>query len=135
MASKLFLISLTMIFLLRGYQANSRKKTLTYFEIAKLLKTKASEDQKIKFVQISFKKADKNTDGFVTYKEFANADFGTLRYVNFVIGAMTKAFIQEQKNGIEPARIKITFEDYKEAFKRMLDQVYKHGKIHSGLII
>ena len=129
MASKLFLISLTMIFLLRGYQANFRKKTLTYFEIAKLLKTKASEDQKIKFVQISFKKADKNTDGFVTYKEFANADFGTLRYVNFVIGAMTKAFIQEQKNGIEPTGIKITFEDYKEALKMMQDQIYKHGKI------
>ena len=128
MASKLFFISLTMIFLLRGYQANSRKETLTYFEIAKLL-NRASEDQKIKFFQISFKKADENKDGFVTSKEFANTDFGTLRYVNFVIGAMTKAFIQEQKNGIEPTGIKITFQDYKEAFKKMLDQIYKHGKI------
>ena len=134
MASKLFLISLTMIFLLRGYQANSRKEPLTYFEIAKLL-SRASEDQRFKFVQISFKKADSNKDGFVTFKEFANTDFGTLRYINFVVGAMTKAFIQKQKNEIEPARIKVTFEDYKEAFKRMLDQVYKHGKIHSGLII
>ena len=135
MASKLFLISLIMIFLLRGYQANSRKKTLTIFEIAKLLKTKASEDQKINFFQISFKLADSNKDRFVTFKEFANTDFGALRYKIFVVGAMTKAFIQKQKNGIEPARIKITFEDYKEAFKRMLDQVYKHGEIHSGLII
>ena len=128
MASKLFLISLTMIFLLRGYQANSRKETLTYFEIAKLL-NRASDDHKIKFFQISFKKADENKDGFVTSKEFANTDFGTLRYVNFVTGAMTKAFIQEQKNGIEPTGIKITFQDYKEAFKKMLDQIYKHGKI------
>ena len=128
MASKLFLISLTMIVLLQGYQANSRKEPLTYFEIAKLL-SRASEDQKIKFFQISFKKADANKDGFITSKEFANTDFGTLRYVHFVIGAMTKAFIQEQKNGIEPARIKISFEDYKEAFKRMQDQIYKHGKI------
>ena len=128
MASKLFFISLTMIFLLRGYQANSRKETLTYFEIAKLL-NRASDDQKIKFFQISFKKADANKDGFVTSKEFANTDFGTLRYVNFVIGAMTKAFIQEQKNGIEPTGIKITFQDYKEAFKKMLDQIYKHGEI------
>ena len=129
MASKLFLISLTMIFLLRGYQANSRKKTLTYFEIAKLLKTKASEDQKIKFVQISFKKADSNKDGFVTSKEFANTDFGNLRYKYFVIGAMKKAFIQKHKDGNEPTGIRITFEDYKEALKRMQDQIYKHGKI------
>ena len=128
MASKLFLISLTMIVLSRGYQANSRKEPLTYFEIAKLL-NRASDDQKIKFFQISFKKADENKDGFVTSKEFANTDFGTLRYVNFVTGAMTKAFIQELKNGIEPTGIKITFQDYKEAFKKMLDQIYKHGKI------
>ena len=129
MASKLFLISLTMIFLLRSYQANSRKKTLTYFEIAKLLKTKASEDQKIKFVQTAFNKADENKDGFVTSKEFSKTDFGNLRYKYFVTGAMTKAFIQEQKNGIESARIKITFEGYKEAFEKMQDQIYKHGPI------
>ena len=126
MASKLFFISLTMIFLLRGYQANSRKETLTYFEIAKLL-NRASDDQKIKFFQISFKKADENKDGFVISKEFAKTDFGTLRYKYFVTGAMKKAFIQEYKKGIEPARI--TFEDYKEAFKRMQDQIYKHGPI------
>ena len=129
MASKLFLISLTMIFLLRSYQANSRKEPLTYFEIAKLLKTKASEDQKINFFQISFKLADANKDRFVTFKEFANTDFGTLRYKIFVVGAMTKAFIQKQKNGIEPARIKITFEDYKEAFNRILDEIYKYGPL------
>ena len=127
MASKLFLISLTMIFLLRGDQANSRKEPLTYFEIAKLFKTKASEDQKIKFLQISFNLADENKDRFVTSKEFAKTDFGTLRYKYFVTGAMKKAFIQEYKKGIEPARI--TFEDYKEAFKRMQDQIYKHGPI------
>ena len=101
MASKLFLISLTMIFLLRSYQANSRKEPLTYFEIAKLL-NRASEDQKIKFFQISFKKADENKDGFVTSKEFANTDFGNLRYKYFVIGAMKKAFIQKHKDGNEP---------------------------------
>ena len=127
MASKLFLISLTMIFLLRSYQANSRKEPLTYFEIAKLFKTKASEDQKIKFVQTAFNKADENKDGFVTSKEFAKTDFGNLRYKYFVTGAMTKAFIQEQKN--EPANFKITFEDYKEAFEKMQDQIYKHGPI------
>ena len=108
MASKLFLISLTMIVLSRGYQANSRKEPLTYFEIAKLL-NRASDDQKIKFFQISFKKADENKDGFVTSKEFANTDFGTLRYVNFVTGAMTKAFIQELKNGRVPNRSPCAF--------------------------
>ena len=72
MASKLFLFSLIMIFLLGFSQANLTKKIIennNFLGMAKLL-NQASEDQKIRFYETSFKTFDENKDGFVTSDDF-----------------------------------------------------------------
>ena len=110
-----------MIVLMGVSQANR-----TYLEMAKLL-NQASEDQKIQFAKSSFELYDANKDGFVTSGEFDNADFRTLPFNSLIRETMTEALIQfEQKheNGIEPIRIGITFEDYKDTLKRKLEQIY-----------
>ena len=131
MASKLFLFSLTMIFLLGFSQANLTKKILeniNFLGMAKLL-NQASKDQKIRFYETSFKSFDANKDGFVTSDEFANVGFETLArpFADLVSLAMTEALIQfviEYKNGIDHTKVRITFEDYKDALKRKLEQIY-----------
>ena len=138
MASKLFLFSLIMIFLLGFSQANLTKKIIennNFLGMAKLL-NQASEDQKIRFYETSFKTFDENKDGFVTSDEFDNVDFETLprnfaSLVRVLSGlTMTEALIQfdnEHKNGIDHTKVGITLEDYKDALKRKLEQIY--GKI------
>ena len=102
MASKLFLFSLIMIFLLGFSQANLTKKILentNFLEMAKLL-NQASEDQKTWFYETSFKSLSL---------------------------AITEALIQldnEHKNGIGHIKVGITFEEYKDALKRKLEQIY-----------
>ena len=129
MASKLFLFSLIMIFLLGFSQANLTKKILentNFLGMAKLL-NRASEDQKTRFYETSFESFDANKDGFVTSDEFDNVDFETLprTFASLVSLAMTEALIQfdnEHKNGIDHTKVGITFEDYKDALKRKLEQ-------------
>ena len=127
MAPKLFLISLIMIVLMGVSQANR-----TYLEMAKLL-NQASEDQKIQFAKSFFELYDANKDGFVTSNEFDNVDFGILSFkpvtisLPFIEESMKEALIQfeqEHENGIDPTKIGITFEDYKNALKRKLEQTY-----------
>ena len=117
-----------MIFLARVSQAKR-----TNLVMAKLL-NQASEDQKIQFAKSSFELYDANIDGFVTSNEFSNINFVILHSKSFSLPyireIMTEAFIQfdqEHKSGIEPNKIGITFEDYKDALKRMLEQIY--GKV------
>ena len=113
----------------------------TNLEMAKLL-NQASEDQKIQFAKSSFELYDANKDGFVTSDEFHgfvtsdefdNMDFGILPFKSLTISlpyireTMTEALIQfeqEHENGIEPTKIGITFEDYKDTLKRKLEQIY-----------
>ena len=120
-----------MIFLLGFSQANHAKKILenvNFFGMAKLL-NQASEDHKIRFYESTFKSFDANKDGFVTSDEFDNVDFETLprTFASLVSLAMTEALIQfdnEHKNGIDHNKVRITFEDYKDALKRKLEQIY-----------
>jgi hypothetical protein len=61
-----------MIFLLGFSQANLTKKILkniNFLGMAKLW-NQASEDQKIRFYETSFKSFDANKDGFVTSDDF-----------------------------------------------------------------
>ena len=126
MAPKLFLISLIMILLMGVSQANR-----TYLEMAKLL-NQASEEEKTEFAKISFEIYDANKDGVVTSDEFDNVDFGILSFkpvklsLTLIEETMKEALIQfgqEHENGIEPTKIGITFENYKDALKRKLEQV------------
>ena len=89
----------------------------------------ASEDMKIRFFKTSFKSCDKNKDGFVTTDEFATADlaFKNHPFASLISWAMTEAlnqFEEEHENGIDPTKIGITFEDYKDALKKKLEQIY-----------
>ena len=132
MASKLFL-SLIMIFLLgvsqaRNHPAKKILENINFHGMAKLL-NQASEDQKIRFFKTSFESFDANKDGFVTSYEFGNVDSDTLKrpFTSLINEAMTEAlnkFEQEHENGIDPTKIGITFEDYKNALKRKLEQTY-----------
>ena len=88
---------------------------------------------KIRFYETSFKSFDANKDGFVTSNEFDNVDFGILSFkpvtisLPFIEESMKEALIQfeqEHENGIETNKIGITFEDYKDALKRQLEQIY-----------
>ena len=115
-----------MIFLMGVSQANR-----TYHEMAKLL-NQASEEEKTQFAKSSFEIYDANKDGVVTSDEFDNVDFGILSFkpvklsLPFIEETMKEAFIQfekEHENGIEPTKIGITFENYKDALKRKLEQV------------
>ena len=128
MAPKLFLISLTMIFLVGVSRA--KRTNLEMAKFRKLL-NQASEDQKIQFLETSFESYDANDDGFVTSDEFDNMDCGNLYYnskvfcLPYIREAITEALIQfEQENGIEPNKIGITFEDCKDALRRQLEQIY-----------
>ena len=112
-----------MIFLVGVSQARQ-----TNLEMATLL-NQASEDQKIQFFKTSFKLYDANKDGFVTSNEFDNVDydFRTLPFNSLIRETMIEALIQfkqEHENRIEPTKIGITFEDYKNALKRKLEQIY-----------
>ena len=131
MVSKLFLL-LIMIFLLGVSQAKHPAKkileNINFHGMAKLL-NQATEDQKIRFFKTSFESFDANKDGFVTSDEFANVDSETLKrpFTSLISEAMTEAlnkFEQEHENGIDPTKIGITFEDYKNALKRKLEQTY-----------
>ena len=96
-------------------------------EDQKIELNQATEDQKIRFFKASFKLYDANKDGFVTSDEFDNTDFGTLPFNYLIRETMTEALIQfeqEHENGIEPTKIGITFEDYKDALKRKLERIY-----------
>ena len=76
MASKLFLFSLIMVFLLGFSQVNLKKKILenaNFLGMAKSLNP-ASEDQMIRFYETSFKSFDANKDGFVTSDEFTDSN-------------------------------------------------------------
>ena len=110
-----------MIVLMGVSQANR-----TYLEMAKLL-NQASEDQKIQFAKSSFELYDANKDGFVTSDEFDNVDFQTLPFKSLIMETLMEAlnqFEQEHENGIEPNKIGITLEDYKDALKRKFEQIY-----------
>ena len=109
-----------MIFLVDISQAKQ-----TNLELAEL--NQASEDQKIRFFKVSFGLYDSNQDGFVTSDEFDNVDLGTLPFNSLIRETMTEALIQfqqELENGIEPNKIGITLEDYKDALKRKFEQIY-----------
>ena len=121
-----------MVFLLGISQANhpAKKilKNINFLGMAKLL-NQASEDQKIRFFKTSFKSFDANKDGFVTSDEFANVDSEILKrpFTSLISEAMTEAlnkFEQEHENGIDPTKIGITFEDYKDTLKRKLEETY-----------
>ena len=92
--------------------------------MAKVL-NQASEHERIKFFRSSFKSFDANRDGFVTSNEFNNVDFETLQlpFAYLASEAMTEALIQENENGVDPTKIGITFEDYKDALKMRLEQI------------
>ena len=97
----------------------------------------------MQFFKASFKLYDSNKDGFVTSDEFDNVDFGTLPFNSLIRETMTEALIQfEQEHEtciflslraellfklcheIPCNKIGITFEDYKDALKRKLEQIY-----------
>ena len=124
MALKLFLILFIMIFLLGVSQTNLSKENVNYLQMAKVL-NQASEHERIKFFRSSFKSFDANRDGFVTSNEFNNVDFETLQlpFAYLASEAMTEALIQENENGVDPTKIGITFEDYKDALKMRLEQI------------
>jgi Ca2+-binding EF-hand superfamily protein len=124
MALKLFLILFIMIFLLGVSQTNLSKENVNYLQMAKVL-NQASEHERIKFFRSSFKSFDANRDGFVTSNEFNNVDFESLQlpFAYLASEAMTEALIQENENGVDPTKIGITFEDYKDALKMRLEQI------------
>ena len=120
MASKLFLISLIIS------QAKLTNENMNFLGPANLL-NQASEDQKNNFFKTSFDHADANKDGFVTSDEL-DFETSTLPFAFLISGAITEAMIQfEHENEIDPTKIGITFQDYKDALKRKLEQIY--GKI------
>ena len=117
-------------------------KKRTNLDLAEL--NQASEDQKTRFFKTSFELYDSNQDGFVTSDEFDNVvDFGTLPLSSFIRETMTEALIQfeqehetctfislsvdllfHQCHEIPCNKIGITFEDYKDALKRKLEQIF-----------
>ena len=125
MALKLFLISFIMIILLRVSQTKPSKENIDYLQMANVL-NQASEYQRITFFRNSFKSFDANKDGFVTSNEFNSVDFETSRGLPFAYlsnDAMAEVLIQKYENGIDPTKIGITFEDYKDALERKLEQI------------
>ena len=125
MALKLFLISFIMIILLRVSQTKPSKENIDYLQMANVL-NQASEYQRITFFRNSFKSFDANKDGFVTSNEFNSVDFETSRRLPFAYlsnDAMAEVLIQKYENGIDPTKIGITFEDYKDALERKLEQI------------
>jgi Ca2+-binding EF-hand superfamily protein len=99
-----------------------------FLGMAKVL-IQASEDMKIRFFKTSFESYDKNKDGFVTTNEFATAEleFKNHSFASLISWAMTEAlnqFEEEHENGIDPTKIGIKFEDYKDALKKKLEQIY-----------
>jgi len=122
-----------MICFLGVSQANS------FVENANLL-YKASASQRARFYRNAFKAYDANKDGFVTSDEFANVDFETLprSFASLVSLAMTEALSQfdnEHKNGNDHNKVRITFEDYEDALKRKLEQIYdKKSEFFSFLL-
>ena len=99
-----------------------------FLGMAKVL-NQASEDMKIRFFKTSFKSYDKNKDGYVTTNEFATAEleFKNHPFASLISWAMTEALNQfeaERENGIDSTKIGITFEDYKDALKKKLEQIY-----------
>ena len=104
-------------------QVSQAKRTI--IELAEL--NLVSEKQKIQFLKASFELYDSNKDGFVTSDEFDNVDFETLPFNSLIRETLMEAlnqFEQKHENGIEPIKIGITFEDYKDALKRQQDQIY-----------
>merc|ERR550534_2562401 len=96
-----------------------------FLGMAKVL-NQASEDMKIRFFKTSYKSYDKNKDGFVTTDEFATAEleFKNHAFASLISWAMTEAlnqFEEDHENGIDPTKIGITFEDYKNALKKKLE--------------
>ena len=142
MAFKLFLFSLIMIFSVVFLTKKILKNT-KFLGMEKLL-NQASEDQKIRFYETSFKSFDANKDGFVTSDEFDNVDLGALPLNSFIMETMTEASIQfEQEHEsctflslstellldqcyvIPCNEIGITFEDYKDVLKMKLEQIFR----------
>jgi Ca2+-binding EF-hand superfamily protein len=114
-----------MIFLVGSHQEKVSQAKRTNLELAEL--NQASEDQKIQLSKSSFKLYDSNNDGLLTSDEFDNVDFGTLPFNSIIRETMTEALIQFEQvheNGIEPNKIGITLEDYKDALKRKFEQIY-----------
>ena len=123
MAFKLFLFSLIMIFSLVFLTKKILKNT-KFLGMEKLL-NQASEDQKIRFYETSFKSFDANKDGFVTSDEFTDSNLFCDSFALIVSLAMTEALIQfdnKHKNGFDHTKVGITFEDYKDALNRKLEQ-------------
>ena len=118
MALKLFLISLSMIFLFGVSQANS------FLENANLLH-KASEVQRARFYRKSFKSYDANKDGFVTSDEFDNVKSETLpsAFASTINVGMSKALEKFDREGGKWRQIGIDLEDYKRSMKEKLAEV------------
>ena len=109
-------------------QAKPTTDLSNFLGMAKVL-NQASEDMKIRFFKTSFESYDENKDGFVTTDEFATAEleFKNHAFASLISWAMTEAlnqFEEEHENGIDPTKIGIAFEDYKDALKRKLEQIY-----------
>ena len=109
-------------------QAKPTTVLSNFLGMAKVL-NQASEDMKIRFFKTSFKSYDKNKDGYVTTNEFATAEleFKNHPFASLISWAMTEALNQfeaERENGIDSTKIGITFEDYKDALKKKLEQIY-----------
>ena len=109
-------------------QAKPTTDLSNFLGMAKVL-NQASEDMKIRFFKTSFKSYDENKDGFVTTDEFATTEleFKNRAFASLISWAMTEAlkqFEEEHANGIDPTKIGIAFEDYKDALKRKLEQIY-----------
>ena len=65
----------------------------------------------------------------MTTNEFATAEleFKNHPFASLISWAMTEALNQfeaERENGIDSTKIGITFEDYKDALKKKLEQIY-----------
>ena len=123
MALKLFLISLSMIFLFGVSQANS------FLENANLLH-RATEAQRITFFRTSFKSYDANKDGFVTHEEFANVESETLpsAFASLINVGMRKALNKFDREGGKWRQIGIDLEDYKRSMKEKLGEVSNASK-------
>jgi hypothetical protein len=89
----------------------------------------APEDQKIKFFKISYKSYDENKDGFVTTEEYEKMEleFENHPFASLISWGMTKALIQfevKREHGIDTTKIGITIQDYQDALKKKLEQIY-----------
>ena len=132
MSLKLFLMIIISLLGKSAQFSDTQAKPTTdlsnFLGMAKVL-NQASEDMKIRFFKTSYKSYDENKDGFVTTDEFATAEleFKNHPFASLISWAMTEAlnqFEEEHENGIDPTKIGITFEDYKEALKKKLEQTY-----------